>query len=48
MVQIRRIDLADAAVDQTIANLCIILEAANYKLVSTFVYGNILVLIFQD
>lgn len=48
MTELRRIELSSVLdLDQTIKDLCDTMEAANFKLSSTFVYLTQLVLIFQ-
>lgn len=44
----KRIDLTKVKdLDKEIKNICTVLDAADYKLVSTFVFKNELILVFQ-
>lgn len=46
--EVRRIDLAMVDdLDQAIQDLCMVLGAADFRLASTFIFQNQLVLIFQ-
>ena len=46
--QIRRVDLAEAVdLEKVVTDLCDNMAFGGYRLVSTFVYANQLVLIFQ-